>query len=135
VDFIKIPGLAEATRPLNDRGSMGESALSILPSITGRLARLQQEKVCANLTPSELFSFFLFFFGKSEGKRLIDYKDLRTVKQLADEAPFVTESKIRWWIFHAESNGFDAAMIKIGGRVYIDKAAFNKWLEGHRVAA
>lgn len=47
----------------------------------------------------------------------------------------MTESKIRWWIFHAESNGFDAAMIKIGGRVYIDKAAFNKWLESHRVAA
>lgn len=26
-------------------------------------------------------------------------------------------------------------MIKIGGRVYIDKSAFNEWLEGHRVAA
>jgi len=26
-------------------------------------------------------------------------------------------------------------MIKIGGRVYIDKAAFNEWLESHRVAA
>src|SRR6056297_1722915 len=79
--------------------------------------------------------FFSSFFGKSEDKRLIDYTDLRTVKQLAEEAPFVTESKIRWWIFHAESNGFDAAMLKIGGRVYIDKAAFNEWLESHRVAA
>jgi len=26
-------------------------------------------------------------------------------------------------------------MIKIGGRVYIDKAAFIEWLESHRVAA
>lgn len=68
-------------------------------------------------------------------KKLFDYTDLRTVKQLADEAQFVSESKIRWWIFHANGNGFDTVMIKLGGRVYIDKAAFNKWLEGHRVAA
>jgi hypothetical protein len=36
---------------------------------------------------------------------------------------------------HANSNGFDAVLIKIGGRVYIDKNAFNKWLEGQRLAA
>lgn len=65
---------------------------------------------------------------------MVDYTDLRTVKQLADEAQFVSESKIRWWIFHSNDNGFDTAMIKIGGRVYIDKIAFNKWLEGQRVA-
>ena len=47
----------------------------------------------------------------------------------------MTESKIRWWIFHANSNGFDAALIKIGGRVYIDKTAFNKWLESQPLAA
>jgi hypothetical protein len=63
-------------------------------------------------------------------KTLVEYTDLRTVKQLAKEAPFVTESTIRWWIYHANSNGFDAVLIKIGGRVYIDKNAFNKWLEG-----
>ena len=66
---------------------------------------------------------------------MVDYTDLRTVKQLADEASFVTESKLRWWIFHANSNGFESALIKIGTRVYIDKAAFNKWLEGQRLAA
>ena len=60
----------------------------------------------------------------------MDYTDLRTVKQLAQEAPFVTESTLRWWIYHANSNGFDTVLIKIGGRVYIDKRAFNKWLEG-----
>ncbi len=68
-------------------------------------------------------------------KTLVEYTDLRTVKQLAKEAPFVTESTIRWWIYHANSNGFDAVLIKIGGRVYIDKNAFNKWLEGQRLAA
>jgi hypothetical protein len=65
---------------------------------------------------------------------LIDYKELRTVKQLAAEAPFVTESKLRWWIFHAETNGMAPALIKIGGRVYIDRAELNKWLEGQRMA-
>ncbi|MEW5424088.1 DNA-binding protein [Amorphus sp. 3PC139-8] len=65
---------------------------------------------------------------------MIDYKELRTVKQLAAEAPFVTESKLRWWIFHAETNGIAPALIKIGGRVYIDRAEFNKWLEGQRRA-
>ena len=64
---------------------------------------------------------------------MIDYKELRTVKQLAAEAPFVTESKLRWWIFHAETNGMAPALIKIGGRVYIDRAEFNKWPEGTRM--
>jgi len=26
------------------------------------------------------------------------------------------------------------ALLKIGGRVYIDRAEFNKWLEGQRMA-
>ena len=40
---------------------------------------------------------------------------------LAEEAPFVTESKNSWWIFCAESTAFDAAMIKFDVQVYIDK--------------
>lgn len=65
---------------------------------------------------------------------MIDYRELRTVKQLAFEASFVTESKLRWWIFNAETNGLNAALVKIGGRVYIDKNAFNVWLESQRLA-
>ncbi|MCA3512059.1 MAG: DNA-binding protein, partial [Rhodobacter sp.] len=60
---------------------------------------------------------------------MVDYQALRTVKQLAAEAPWVTEAKLRWWIFHAESNGLSAALIKIGGRVYIDRTEVNRWLE------
>jgi hypothetical protein len=41
---------------------------------------------------------------------------------------------LRWWIFHAETNGLKPALLKIGGRVYIDRAEFNKWLEGQRMA-
>jgi len=80
------------------------------------------------------FLSFLLFTGPKEEK-VVDYTNLRTVKQLAQEAPFTTESTIRWWIYQAASNGFAAALIKIGGRIYIDKTAFNKWLEDQRMAS
>jgi hypothetical protein len=64
----------------------------------------------------------------------MDYRDLRTVKQISQEATFLTENKLRWWIFHAESNGIGSALVKIGGRVYIDRNEFNRWLEGQRMA-
>lgn len=63
------------------------------------------------------------------------YQELRTVKQLVKEAPFLTESKLRWYIFHAETNGLSQAIIKISNRVYIDRVAFAKWIESHREAA
>ena len=85
------------------------------------------------LVLSDFSSLFCFFARRRKG--LVNYTDLRTVKQLAQEAPFVTESSLRWWIYHANSNGFDTVLIKIGGRVYIDKNAFNRWLEGQRLAA
>lgn len=66
---------------------------------------------------------------------MVDYTDLRTVKQFAAEVPFATESKLRWWIFHAETNGLNIALIKIGGRVYIDINQFNVWLESQRLSA
>lgn len=74
-----------------------------------------------------------FFWTRTKDSPLVDYQQLRTVRQLAAEAPFVTESKLRWWIFHSDKNGLDQALIKVGGRVYIDRAEFNRWLEGQRV--
>jgi hypothetical protein len=65
---------------------------------------------------------------------LLDYTELRTVRQLAAEAVFLTEGKIRWLIFHAETNGLKPALIKVGGRVYIDRREFSKWLESRRMA-
>jgi len=65
----------------------------------------------------------------------MDYKNLRTVQQIADEAPFATVGQLRWWIFHARTNGFASAVVKVGGRVYIDVVAFNKWLADKRLAA
>ena len=39
---------------------------------------------------------------------------------------------MRWWIFHAEKNGLSKAIVRIGGRVYIDRDVFNEWLESKR---
>jgi len=66
---------------------------------------------------------------------MVDFKDLLTVRQVAEQAPGITESKLRWWIFHAETSGIAPALVRIGGRVYIDRAEFNRWLEGQRMAA
>jgi hypothetical protein len=65
---------------------------------------------------------------------LVDYRELRTTKQLVSEAPFLTEGKLRWWIFHAEKNGLKSALVKIDGRLYIDRVEFNQWLEEQRLA-
>lgn len=55
-----------------------------------------------------------------------------TVKQMADVCPAITEGQLRWWIFHADKNGFGDVMIKIGGRVFIDSEAFGSWLAKHK---
>lgn len=59
----------------------------------------------------------------------MDYRNLRTVRQIAEcAAPIITEGKLRWWIFHADDNGFRSVIVRIGGRIYIDVDAFNRWL-------
>lgn len=62
------------------------------------------------------------------------HENLRTVKQLAFEAKWLTAGKIRWMIFHAETNGLKSAIVKIDGRIYIDITEFWKWLETKRLA-
>lgn len=62
-------------------------------------------------------------------------ENLMTVKQLAVAYPAFTEPMIRWWIFNAYTNGFNVCIIRIGGRVLIDRAAFEHWLEAHRAAS
>lgn len=58
-------------------------------------------------------------------------RDLHTVSQFASKTSF-TEPQLRWWIFNAASNGLDRykAVVRVGGRrVYIDPAAFEKWID------
>jgi hypothetical protein len=57
-------------------------------------------------------------------------ENLRTVKALAGELAHVplTESALRWYIFKAEENGLAGALVKRGGRVFVDKPAFERWM-------
>ena len=61
-------------------------------------------------------------------------KDLLTVKKLAEIRPAFTESALRGLIFRAAENGLDRAIVKVGRRVLIDLARFDRWLEKQRVA-
>lgn len=62
------------------------------------------------------------------------HQNLRTVNELAQEAKWLSVGKIRWWIFHADTNGLKPAIVKIDGRIYIDLPEFLKWLETKRLA-
>jgi len=62
------------------------------------------------------------------------FEDLRTVKQLVSEIPFLTDQKLRWYIFNAETNGLLFAIVKISNRIYIDRIEFANWVESHRMA-
>jgi hypothetical protein len=55
-----------------------------------------------------------------------------SVAQLAELNPAFSEATIRWWIFNAATNGFNRCLIRIGGRIFIDRNAFEAWLEEHR---
>jgi hypothetical protein len=55
-----------------------------------------------------------------------------TFRQAAERYPAFSEAALRWLRFNGSENGFDACVIKLGRRVLLDAAAFEKWLEGHR---
>ncbi len=63
----------------------------------------------------------------------MDYRNLKTVKQLAEASPAFTEASLRWMIFEAEKTGLNRALVKRGRRVLIDVPEFERWLEGQRV--
>ena len=67
---------------------------------------------------------------------MVSYKNLKTVKQIAETNPGVfTEASLRWMIFNSKGNGMERAIIKVGSRVFIDTERFNEWLEIQRLAS
>ena len=44
---------------------------------------------------------------------MVDYGEIRTVNQMASEAVFLTESKMRWWIFHPSISPASAGLFSI----------------------
>jgi hypothetical protein len=64
----------------------------------------------------------------------MDVQNLLTVSQLAELNPALSEATLRWWIFKAEEFGFSKCLVRIRGRVFIDRIALEAWLEEHRGA-
>ncbi len=61
-------------------------------------------------------------------------RDLQSVAQFSNETPF-SQDQLRWWIFQASQNGLAEAkaIVRVGRRVYIDVAAFEKWINAQQV--
>jgi hypothetical protein len=57
-------------------------------------------------------------------------RNLKTVSQFASESGVWSEASLRWMIFQAEANGLSkaGAIVRIGRRVYIDPAGFDRWI-------
>ncbi|MEO8008396.1 MAG: DNA-binding protein [Betaproteobacteria bacterium] len=63
----------------------------------------------------------------------MDHTRLRTVRQLASRA--LSEAALRAHIAEARSNGLDAAIVRVKGRIFLDLDRFNAWFEARRMAA
>lgn len=60
-------------------------------------------------------------------------RKLQTVAQFTDDNPF-SEPQVRWWIFNEAQNGMaaHAVTVRIGRRVFIDPAAFERWVDAQQ---
>lgn len=64
-------------------------------------------------------------------------RNLKRVPQFLRERPEFTPGQIRWWIFHAASNGMQQhdVIVRIGRAVWIDCDAFDRWVQSQQVRA
>jgi hypothetical protein len=62
----------------------------------------------------------------------MDGENILTIDQLVTAFPAFGEKTVRWWIYNGKSNGFEACLIRIGSRIYIDRNRFIEWLKSHR---
>lgn len=65
----------------------------------------------------------------------MDGDNILTIAQLVSVFPAFGEKTVRWWIYNGKSNGFEACLIRIGSRIYIDKKRFVAWVDRHREVA
>ena len=61
-------------------------------------------------------------------------RKLITVPDWGKHHSWPPEGGLRHLIFHAETNGFDAVVRRVGRRVLIDEAAFFDWVNDQGVA-
>ena len=56
-------------------------------------------------------------------------RKLVTIKQDATLYPAFSESAFRWLVFHAEENGFNTCISRIGRKIILDLCKFESWIE------
>ena len=59
---------------------------------------------------------------------------LLNVKQFSEKYPAFHEGGMRYRIFHADKNGFDRCICRVGAKVLIDEIEFFKWVEAQNQA-
>ena len=60
---------------------------------------------------------------------------LLTVKQFSQKHTAFPEGGMRYRIFHADKNGFNRCIRRVGAKVLIDEKAFFQWIEEQNNAA
>ncbi len=58
--------------------------------------------------------------------------NLRTTEQLLAEFPALRRGTLRDALLHRRTNGLDAAVVRMGRRLFIDVEAFKAWLASGR---
>lgn len=59
-------------------------------------------------------------------------KTFLTVRQFSQKHPAFPEGGLRYWIFHAETNGFHQCICRIGRKVLLDEAEVMAWVGLHK---
>ncbi|MEQ9640394.1 MAG: hypothetical protein RIM84_10270 [Alphaproteobacteria bacterium] len=63
----------------------------------------------------------------TEGQR-VDFRNLRSIRQIADQCPALSDATVQRWMFHRHRNGLVRAVVEIDANTYVDISAFNEWL-------
>ena len=56
-------------------------------------------------------------------------RSLLTVQQLTDKHRAFTPGGMRWLLFHRETNGLKAAVVRVGRKLLLDEERFFEWVD------
>ena len=59
---------------------------------------------------------------------MVDYQNLCSVQQIAEQAPALSQGTLEKWRFHRERIGAESVFVEIDANVYWDTARLNEWL-------
>ena len=62
-------------------------------------------------------------------------RELLTIPALCERYPALRLGGVRWQLFNRHQNGLDRAVVRVGRRLLIDVAEFERWLDEQREVA